>query len=390
MSAKLQPINPSYDVVVVGGRAAGAATAMLLARAGADVLVVDRSAYGSDTLSSHALMRGAVNQLGRWGLLDRIAAVAPPIERTVFEFGSSPVIIDNTAEASRSPLYAPRRTVLDPIVVDAAAEAGAEFRFNTRVVSLLRDSTPRVTGVEIQGPDGPHLTIRCRLVVGADGLRSFVARAVDAPITRRGEHSLASIYAHVEGAELPAHDYRFSFNHQRVAGAIPTTGNAHCVFAGFAPSDLKPLAALGTAAALQRILEQVAPEIAGGARAGTIIGPVRSFPGHPGQFRAAHGPGWALVGDAGYFKDPAAAHGLTDAFHHAELLTDAIIADDLPGYEFSRDELALPLFEHIEKLGQLDWHADDAKRILFDIGRAAAAESSALTQRLAAVPALNG
>src|SRR5206468_10109150 len=74
-----------HDVVVVGARAAGAATAMLLAGAGLDVLVVDRSRYGADTLSTHALMRAGVAQLHRWGLLDAVVrAGTPPVRATTF------------------------------------------------------------------------------------------------------------------------------------------------------------------------------------------------------------------------------------------------------------------------------------------------------------------
>jgi flavin-dependent dehydrogenase len=136
------------DVVVVGARAAGAATAMLLARAGLRVVVVDRGRYGADTLSTHALMRGAVVQLHRWGLLDRIiAAGTPPIRRTTFRYANDEIEIPIKASHGVDALYAPRRTVLDPILVDAAQEAGAEVRFSTTVTGLSRATDGRVTGV---------------------------------------------------------------------------------------------------------------------------------------------------------------------------------------------------------------------------------------------------
>lgn len=379
-----------YDVVIVGARAAGASTAMLLARAGARVLVVDRAGYGSDTLSSHALMRGGVEQLRRWGLLDRVAAVTPAIGRTVFEFGRSPVVVDAADDVSCGPLFAPRRTVLDPILVDAAREAGADFRFDTRVVDLVRDSDGSASGIVFEPPDGSLASVAAGLVIGADGLRSFVARQVDAPVTKRGRHSLASIFAYVQGADLPQHDYRFAYHEGAIGGSIPTTEGLHCVFVSLAPHVFRTHAQLDVTFALERTLEQVSPTIAEGARTGNVISPIRSFPGHHGQFRAPYGPGWALVGDAGYFKDPAAAHGLTDAFRDAELLADAVIAGDLEGYERLRDRLSMPLFEHIEELAALDWDAVRAGEILCNLGSAMAAEMGALEQHRRAAHGLVG
>jgi 2-polyprenyl-6-methoxyphenol hydroxylase-like FAD-dependent oxidoreductase len=187
--------NRRYDVVVVGARVAGAATAMLLARRGFHVAVVDRSQYGSDTLSTHALMRPAVAQLHRWGLLGAVAdSGAPPIRRTTFHYGDEVVPVDIKARGGFDAFYAPRRTVLDRIVVDAARVEGVEFHFGARVEGVLRDEHDRVAGVHGRDDRGAPFEIRAAITVGADGARSRIARDVEAPITRRGSATTAVVY----------------------------------------------------------------------------------------------------------------------------------------------------------------------------------------------------
>src|SRR3954463_6739390 len=157
------------DVIVVGARAAGAATAMLLARAGLDVLVVERSRYGTDTLSTHALMRAGVMQLHRWGLLDAIvAAGTPPVRTSTFTYAGDAMRVPVKPLGGVEALYAPRRTVLDPVLVDAARAAGAVVEYSTSVTSLTRDERGRVVGVEGRDPMGRPVRHEARWVVGAD------------------------------------------------------------------------------------------------------------------------------------------------------------------------------------------------------------------------------
>ncbi len=135
----------AVDVVVVGARCAGAATALLLARAGARVVLVDRGGYGRDTLSTHALMRAGTLQLHRWGLLERVvAAGTPPVRRTEFRYGAAGTTVTLKPLAGVDALYAPRRTVLDPILVDAARQAGADVRYGVSVTGrAARRRRPR-------------------------------------------------------------------------------------------------------------------------------------------------------------------------------------------------------------------------------------------------------
>ncbi len=356
-----------YDVVIVGGRAAGASTALLLARAGVRVLVIERSSYGSDTLSTHALMPTGIEHLQRWGLIDQVSATAPAVGRTVFEFGQRSVSVDLGANDDVSRLYAPRRTELDSILVDAAQQAGAEFVFNARVVGLGKASDGRVEHVDFEAQHGIRWTVPADLVVGADGLRSFVARQVNAPVVRESDHFLASIYTYVRGADLPNNDYLFSYGNGAIAGSVPTSGDLHCVFVNLDPSQFRTAARANLFALFERTLQNVSPRLATAARAGAVVGPLRSFPGHRGQFRQSYGPGWALVGDAGYFIDPAVAHGMSDALRDAELLATAIVDDDLPRYQRVRDEASLPLFEEVDSLTSLTWDDDEIACIMWNI-----------------------
>src|SRR5262245_42649283 len=171
--------EPRYDAAIIGARCAGAATALLLARSGAKVLVVDRQAYGSDTLSTHALMRGGVLQLTRWGLIpDITAAGTPAIRSTTFHYGSEAIRVAVKRDHGVECLFAPRRTVLDRLLVDAARQAGAEVRHGVLLSELLFASDGRVIGASLEDAGGSSMTVRADIVIGADGRQSTVAQLV--------------------------------------------------------------------------------------------------------------------------------------------------------------------------------------------------------------------
>lgn len=378
----------AYDVAIVGARAAGAATALLLARAGHRVLVVDRARYGSDTLSTHALVRGGVLQLDRWGLLDRVrAAGTPGADRVTFTYGDRavPVDVDST-------LYAPRRTVLDRILVDAAREAGAEIRFGVHVTDVLRDDGGTVRGIAVRESRDGVSEIDAAITVGADGRRSTIARVVDAPATTTTAHSVALSYGYWSG--IDDRGFEWHFGPEVGAGVIPTNDGLACVFVGTSPErfhrDLRP----NPSGNFQRMLGELPSDLAGRLAAGQRHGPLRGFLGLPGWLRRPFGDGWALVGDAGSFKDPITAHGLTDALRDAELLARAI--DDgltgvtpmtaaLAGYERVRDDLSLPVLEITDAIASLNWTMSELQALHLDLSRAMKAEVR-LLERLGDLP----
>ncbi len=377
-------IDDHYDVVIVGARAAGAATAMLLAREGLRVLAIDKAAYGSDTLSSHALMRGAISSLGRWGLLDEVyGAGTPIISKTVFTYGIEELAIDIPPTPDVPGLAAPRRTVLDPILVDAALASGATVLHETRLVGIDTDDTGCVVGVQIEVPGGPVKAVATDLLIGADGLRSAVARQLDVPITRMGSSASAYIMRYFSDLEVDRNAYAWLYKPGIGAGVIPTNDGV-CVFAAMTQDEFRSGARKNTEAAMVNVLNRLDPELAASVMRATPQGPIRSWPGVRGQFRKPFGPGWALVGDAGYFKDPFAAHGISDAFRDAELLAQAVRTGDYARYEQRRDELSAPLFDVLEKIAGYDWDLETLPGLHFQLSKAMRAEGKAFAEDLEA------
>jgi flavin-dependent dehydrogenase len=350
-------IDPRYDLVVVGARAAGAATAMLLARRGLRVLAVDRGAYGSDTLSTHALMRAGVLQLARWGLLGRIEAEGTPrVGRTVFHYEDEVVDLPIKARDGVPALFAPRRTVLDRILVDAAVEAGAAVRHRVRVATLVRGASDRVGGVVLQDAEGTSQVVRADLVVGADGLRSAVASLVGAPVTRQGRHASATIFGYWSGLDVDG--YHWYWHRDSAAGAIPINGGQVLLFAGVSARRFADEVRADVPGHYRRLLEEAAPDLAVRLPGARLVGALRGFPGQPGYLRRPWGPGWALVGDAAYFKDPITAHGISDALRDAELLARAVEAGGdaaLADYESARDAFSVGLFDVTDRIASLAW-----------------------------------
>jgi flavin-dependent dehydrogenase len=350
-----------YDAVVVGARPAGAATAMLLARTGLRVLLVDRAEYGADTVSTHALLPGAVMQLQRWGLLDAVrAARTPALRHSTFHFGEDVVEIPVSGKRGIDALYAPRRTVLDGILVDSARAAGVEVVHGVHVDGLLRNAMGRVTGITAHGEGMPQRLAHAPIVIGADGAGSTIARLVGATNSYRRTDASAFIYGYFAGLEADdpeGNHYDWYFRPGATAGVIPTNGGLANVFVGMPPARFAEGVEHQTMNALFRqVLCETAPRIAHALELHVPAGRFRSFRGRPGHLRRAHGPGWALVGDAGYYKDPISAHGISDALRDAELLARSLLTTgSAAAYEATRDLLARPMLEATTAVASYDW-----------------------------------
>ncbi len=343
-----------HDIVVVGARAAGSVTALLLARMGHDVAVLERAQFPSDTLSTHSISRSGVVQLSRWGLLESVlASGVPAIRQVTFHVGGESVTRQVKQHAGVDLLVAPRRRVLDTVVADAARAAGAGVRFGITVTGL-RHEAGRVVGVTARDPDGARLELDARFVVGADGLRSRVARSVGASIDAAGHSDGATHYAYYAGPAWPG--IEFFVGDGAFAGVFPTNDGEACIWVCNPSRHAEAIRRRATslAGAFDEMLAEAAPELAARMRGAQRTSPVRGALRLPNQVRQAFGPGWALVGDAGYHRDAVTGHGISDAFRDAELLAlalDAALRGELyetaalAGYQRQRDEALREIFE---------------------------------------------
>jgi flavin-dependent dehydrogenase len=375
-------ICSEYDAIVVGARCAGAATAMLLARAGLRVLAIDRGRYGSDTLSTHALMRGGVVQLHRWGLLERLVAEATPtIRATSFHYGEELIKIAIKPRGGIGGLYAPRRTVLDRLLVDAAREAGVDVVHRTRAIDLLRSEDGRVEGAVIEQPGQEARSVRAGIVVGADGMHSRVARLVGAEHYRAGRHATAVIYGYWAGLDLDG--YHWYYRPGVSAGVIPTNDGLACVFASMPPQRYRDEMGRGLEETYHAALAESAPELPDLLDRAQRTGALWSFPGVAGYLKQSAGPGWALVGDSGFFKDPLTAHGITDALRDAELLARAVIRGGdvaLADYQTERDQFAEQMLAVTDDIASFEWDLEQVKALHLTLSKEMKREVQMLTR----------
>ena len=378
--------KPHYDAVVVGARCAGAATAFLLARAGARVLLIDRRPFGSDTISTHALMRAGILQLDRWGILPRLVLEGtPPIGITTLHYGSEAVRVDIKPEHGVHCLYAPRRTILDRILVEAASSAGAEVHHGVALGTLQFDSSGRVIGALILDGDDGKNEVSADIVIGADGRNSTVSKLVAANTYLEGSASSAFVYGYFEG--LKDDGIHWHFGDRTAAGVIPTNHSQHCVFVGL-PQEQFAAAFRGN---MERgffgVLGRCSADLRIAVESATMAGRLRGFAGARGFLRQPFGPGWALVGDAGYFKDPITAHGITDALRDAELLATALLESgplDLAKYQKERDDLSIPLFHVTDAIASFQWTFDEVQALHGELSAAMKTETNHMARLCAA------
>ena len=333
-----------FDAIVVGARCAGSPTAMLLARKGYSVLVLDRATFPSDTLSTHYITPDGVVRLREWGLYERVLATGVEAYSTVSMTMQG---VKAPGDPNSPPGVAPRRTVLDKLLVDAAREAGAEVREGASVDSLILEGGV-VAGVRGR-LGGEPFEERARVVIGADGRESHIARQVNAAEYNEGGGTTFGYYAYFSnfahtGPELhlgggSAH-FAFPTNDSEVCLAFELTADRFKAFREDVEGNFTAeLAGFEPFAERFKVAERTS-RIAG-------LAPHKSF------YRKPYGPGWALVGDAGYYRDPLLGQGINDAFRDSENLANALDAvfsgtnsweEALAAYEQTRNQATAMIY----------------------------------------------
>ncbi|MBH0776526.1 NAD(P)/FAD-dependent oxidoreductase [Nocardia bovistercoris] len=350
-----------YDVIVVGTRVAGAPLAMLLARRGYRVLAVDRASFPSDTPSTHFIHQAGLSLLNSWGLLDTVVATGcPPIRHLNFTYADIEIrgMADPSADGIDA-VYCPRRTVLDKILVDAAGDAGVELIEGFAVSDLIFDGD-KVVGIRGRVGEGAEREFRARLVVGADGSNSTVAKLVGAQEYDAYPAAGFVYYSYYTGVDWGM-QHRTGFGDQQFA-AWPTNDDQYLVAIIRERSRFRDFRD-DPDAKMQEIIDAIDPEI--GARFRDTAQRVEPFRPmlYPHNYRRrSYGDGWALVGDAGYHKDPFTGWGITDAFKYGQLLADLAhqglsgerpMAEALAEYERERDAQSLSTYDLTRSISEL-------------------------------------
>jgi 2-polyprenyl-6-methoxyphenol hydroxylase-like FAD-dependent oxidoreductase len=362
-----------YDVIVVGARVAGATTAMLLARRGLRVLVVDRAKFPSDTLSTHQVQVPGVARLRRWGLLDGIGKAGTPATRRI-GFDAGHTVLDGHFPAYEGvdALYSPRRTILDALLVEAARSAGAEVRESFVVEQVVSDGD-RVTGIRGFERGRPPVTEYAQLVVGADGKHSRVAEAVGA--RRYRERAARSFACYTYWSGVPMSGGELYQRPGRAVAAFPTNGGLVMVYTAAPLAEFADFRA-DVDTHYRKTLD-LCGDLGDRVRDGIRAERFRATPDLPNLFRVPCGPGWALVGDAGVVMDPVTAQGITNAFRDAELLADAVAGAIAAGptrldralhaYWRQRDKAVRPMYDFTVRLAALEPAGFVERRLLASI-----------------------
>jgi flavin-dependent dehydrogenase len=382
-------LRRTHDVIIVGARAAGSALAGLLARLSHDVIVVDRADLPSDTVSTHQIARTGMVALRRWNLVDELRGSGSPALREItFHRAEGSVTRPIRPSCEVEYFLAPRRYVLDTLLAEAAVRSGAQLRTGVNVVGVRRAGNGRVTSVYGRDRRGRDVELSARFVVGADGLHSRIARSVGAEVVDCRPDGGTARYAYYTG--LPWSGIEFYVADGVLAGIFPTHEAEACVWvctpvtSGRRDFDGE----------LQRVAPDLARRLRGGRRTSSVSGMRRS----PNHLRRAGGAGWALVGDAGFHRDPISAHGISDAFRDAELLAGCLDAAlrgrveepvAMDAYERQRDGALADIFDLTCALGAYP-PVSEFLDLMRQLGRAIDIEAAALAGRPIHAPDLTG
>jgi 2-polyprenyl-6-methoxyphenol hydroxylase-like FAD-dependent oxidoreductase len=347
-----------FDVIVIGARCGGAATALLLARKGFKVLVVDRARFPSDVPRGHFIQRQGPPLLQRWGLLgDIVKSGCPPVTRVTTDFGDFPLTGTGLMRDGVAFGYGPRRRVLDAILMEAAVRSGVQFRDGFSVDDCLWDGAA-VVGIRGRSHGNRAATNeRARITVGADGRNSLLARAVNAATYDRLPPLTCWFFSYWSGVALDG--LELYYRDRTALFLFPTNDGLAAAFIAWPASEFARVRQNIEAGFMQAL--ELVPDFADRIRNGKREERFYGTADLPNFFRKPYGPGWALVGDAGHHKDPFLALGVCDALRDADLLASAIeeglsgrrgLPDALAAYEQQRNAASMHLYQENLSLAQ--------------------------------------
>ena len=368
-----------YDAIIVGARIAGAATALGLARRGARVLLLDADTFPSDTLSTHLLWSDALQCLDRLGVLSELRATgAPPIAQFQISYGPYSNTATIPTRRNYPPLLSVRRLVLDDILLARArATPQITIREGVNVASLLREDDAVVGVRGTAHENGAELIAHGRIIIGADGRHSTVARAVAATEYDVVEPLLATYYRYYRGVQPLAAPTLEAF--RDASGGFcylfPCDDHLWTLAVSFPQAQFDRVRRNHEAALAAQVADKegLIDRLAGA----EAVAPWRGAGDLQNFFRVPYGPGWALVGDAGYHRDPITGRGIADALRSAELLSAALTGvwrgrttydAALAAYQQARDALVRPLYDFtVERppanVTMVDWSGALARTI---------------------------
>ena len=342
--------DSEYDVLIVGGRAAGASLALLLARQGRRVIIADRDEFPSDTMSTHFMSGAAVGGLHRLGVLGdvlaagfrRITRIRNWVGDCCFEGPSGPPGVFSLA---------PRRVVLDSALINRAVKAGARFLPRTRVEGLIHEDG-RVAGAALKTVGGERREVRARVVVGADGRSSRVAEWVGASEYDAVPALRPAYYGYFHGV-VPRDEptVEVMFGRDQIGFLFPMREDEDCIAIEMQPEDFDDFRSDHSAAFGARV--RALPDMARRMKSASLEGKIIGVKGIENYFRKPFGPGWALTGDAGYLKDPSTGTGIGDAIEQSFMLADALGAwfdgaeweTTMTAFHQRRDQAFKPMYD---------------------------------------------
>lgn len=347
-----------FDVITVGARCAGAATALLLARKGYKVLVVDRARFRSEIPRGHFIQREGPPLLQRWGVLsDIVKSGCPPVTKVTTDFGDFPLTGTNLMRDGIALGYGPRRRVLDALLIEAAILAGAEFRDRFLVDDYLLDGQA-ILGIRGRSyRSGVAISESARITIGADGKHSSVARAVSAGAYYEASAQTCWYFSYWSG--VPVDGLEMYYRDRNALFVFPTNEGLTTIFVAWPISEFGHVRQNIEARFIKAL--GLVPQLEARVRCGRREERFYGTADLPNFFRKPYGSGWALVGDAGHHKDPFLALGICDALRDAELLASAIdgglsgsqlLSDSLAGYEQQRNAASMQLYQENLRLAQ--------------------------------------